>query len=201
MLVAGWIAGPPGFNPYVTVSSAATMIEDLIYTPLVDLGANMQPRWSTSLAYKVDLTDKGRRYVLHLRHGARWSDGKPLTAKDVVFTLKLLTNAGLIAPHTSDFSLMTSVRALDPYTVAVTLSQASPPFLLNALSRNDTLILPEHILGKYPPTSEAEAKFVNADADFSQHPIVAGAWRILRNVPDSYLILQPNPTYWGPSPP
>lgn len=200
MIVAGWIAGPEGFNPYVTIGSAATMIENLIYAPLIDLGPNLLPRWSTSLAYKVDVTDGGTRYVLHMRHNARWSDGVPLTAKDAVFTIKLENNSHVIESKAGDFALMRSVRALDPYTVEVRLSRPSPPFLLNALSRNDTLLLPEHILGKYPVDSEAEAKFVNADADFSQNPVTAGAWRIQRNVPDNYLILQRNPTYWGPKP-
>jgi peptide/nickel transport system substrate-binding protein len=199
IVVAAWIAGPDGFNPLVTVGSAATMIEDEIFSPLIDLGPDMRPRWSTSLAYKVDVTDGGKRFIMHLRRNAKWSDGKPLTAKDVVFTIRLGTNTHLIHGHSSDFALMRSVRALDPYTVELTLSSPSPPFLENALA-NDTLPLPEHILGKYPPLSEAEAKFLNADADFSQHPIVSGPWRVLRNVPDSYLILQRNPDYWGKPP-
>lgn len=199
MIVAGWIAGPEGFNPYVTISSAAKMIEDVIYTPLIDLGADMRPRWSTSLAYKVDITDGGRRYVLHLRQNARWSDGVPISAKDVVFTIHLESNPAVISGYPGDFALMRSIRALDPYTVEVTLSHPSPPFLENSLA-SDTLILPEHVLGKFPPGSEAEAKFVNGDTAFSQHPVTSGAWRILRNVPDAYIVLERNPTYWGPKP-
>lgn len=200
IMILGWIAGPDGFNPYVTIGSAATMIEDLIYTPLVDLGPDMRPRWSTSLAYAVDITDGGKRYVLHLRRNARWTDGAPMTAKDVVFTILLESNPHVVAGQTSQFTLMRSIRALDPYTVEIRLSQPSPPFLENALSRNATLLLPEHVLGKYPPGSEAEAKFVNADTEFSQHPVTGGAWNIERNVSDSYLILKRNPTYWGPMP-
>lgn len=200
MIIAGWIAGPDGFNPYVTIGSAATMIEDQIYSPLIDLGADMRPRWSTSFARKVDITDGGTRYVLHLRHNAHWTDGTPMTAKDVVFSILLESNPHVTAGRTSDFTLMRSVKALDPYTVEIRLQSPSPPFLLNSLSRNDTLILPEHVLGKYPPASEAEAKFVNSDTQFSQHPVTGGAWRIERNVQDAYIILQRNPTYWGPKP-
>jgi peptide/nickel transport system substrate-binding protein len=200
MIVAAWIAGPEGFNPYVTIGSAATMIEDEIYAPLIDLGPDLLPRWSTSLAYKVDVTEGGTRYVLHLRRNVRWSDGAPLTAKDAVFTIELESNPHLLQSKTGDFSLMRSVRALDPYTVEVRLKRGSPPFLLNSLSKNDTLVLPEHVLGKYPAGSEAEARFVNNNSDFSQHPVTSGPWRIQKNVPDNYLILQPNPTYFGPKP-
>lgn len=200
MIVAGWIAGPDSLNPYTAVGSAASMIEAQIYTPLVDLGADMRPRWSTSLAYKVDVTEGGTRYLLHLRRNARWTDGAPITSKDVVFTIALENNPHVTEAHTSEFTLMRSIRALDPYTVEIRLASPSPPFLENSLSRYVTLILPQHVLGKYPPASEAEAKFVNADADFSQHPITSGPWSVERNVPDTYIILRPNPTYWGPKP-
>ncbi len=199
IVVTGWIAGPDSFNPYVAVGSAARMIADQIYSPLIDLGPDMLPRWQTSLAYKVDITDGGKRYVLHLRRDARWLDGAPLDAKDVVFTIQLQDNPLLTNGNSSDFALMTSVRALDKYTVELKLSKPSPPFLENALA-SDTLPLPQHLLGKYPPLSEAEAKFVNTDVQFNQHPVTSGPWRIARNIPDSYIILERNPSYWGPKP-
>jgi peptide/nickel transport system substrate-binding protein len=197
MIVVSWIAGPDSFNPLTAVGSAARMASDLIYTPLVDIGPNLLPRPKTSLAYRIDITGGGKRYLLHLRR-ALWSDGVPLTAKDVVFSLLLGDNPNLLNGYSADFRLMTSARALDPYTVEIRLSSPSPPFLENALG--ETLPLPEHLLHRYPPGSEAEAKFVNADADFAQNPITSGPWRIVRNVRDSYLILGSNPRYWGPKP-
>ncbi len=200
VVMCAWIGGPDGFNPLVTVSSSATMIEDLIYTPLVDMvtSPTLLPHWSTSLAYRVDIGDAGTRYVLRLRRGVRWSDGAALTAKDVVFAVELGRNRLLPRSNAADFELMRSVRALDAHTVEIRLSKPSPPFLANALG--ETFALPEHVLDRYPPQSEREAKFVIGDAAFSQHPIISGPWRIVRNVPDSSLIIAPNPLYWGPKP-
>lgn len=198
IIVCGWIAGPQGLDPLVAVSSASNMIDDLIFTPLVDLGANMLPRWSTSLASKVTISDAGTRYIVHLRRGVRWSDGVPLTAADVVFSIELGNNPNMLQGHSADFALMRSVRALDRHTVEIRLAHSSPPFLINALS--ETLPVPKHILDRYPPGSEQEAKYVNADASFSQNPVTSGPWRLVRNVPDSYLILAPNPRYWGQKP-
>src|SRR5579872_241177 len=199
MVIAGWIAGPKGFIPYVTIDSPSTMIENQIYSPLIGLGSDLRPRWSASLSYKVDVTNGGKRYVLHLRRGAFWADGAPMDARDVVFTLELETNPALPSAPSGDFALMRSVRALNGYTVEVLLSKPSPPFLENALA-SDTLILPAHVLAKYPPASQAEAKFLIGNGSFSQHPLVGGPFRVMRNVADSYLILVPNPTYWGPKP-
>ncbi len=198
IVVVSWIAGPDALNPLVAIGSAARMINDQIYTPLVGLGPDMLPRWSTSLAYKIDITNAGKRYVMHLRRNVRWSDGVPLTANDVVFSILLGNNPALIESHSSDFTLMTSVRALHQYTVELTLSKPSPPFLQNALG--ETSPLPEHVLHKYPPLSPEEAKFVNTDVQFNQHPVTSGPWSIQRNIPDSYLILERNPLYWGAPP-
>ncbi len=198
VIVAGWIAGPDSFNPLTAIGSAAKMIRDVIYTPLIDIGPNLLPRWSTSLAYRVDVGDRGTRYVLHLRRNARWSDGASLTAKDVVFSILLGDNPGLIEGNSSDFGLMKSVRAVDAHTVEVRLSKPSPPFLEDALG--ETFPLPSHVLGRYPPLSQAEARFVNGDVAFAQRPITSGPFRIVRNVPDLYLILGANPLYWGRRP-
>ncbi|HEV2260919.1 MAG TPA: peptide ABC transporter substrate-binding protein [Candidatus Rubrimentiphilum sp.] len=198
VIVTAWIAGPDSFNPLTAIGSAARMVNYEIYTPLIAIGPNLLPRWSTSLAYRVDMTNGGRRYVLHLRPGVRWSDGVPLTAKDVAFSLLLGNNPLLLEGNSADFKLMQSARALDRYTVEVRLSSPSPPFLENALG--ETIPLPEHILGRYPPGSEDEAKFVNTNASFAQSPIISGPFRIVRNVRGSYLILGPNPLYWGPKP-
>ena len=198
MIVTAWIAGPDSFNPLTAVGSAARMVNELIYTPLLAIGPDLLPRPQTSLAYRIEITDGGKRYLLHLRRGALWSDGVPLTSKDVVFSLLLGNNPNLLEGNSSDFKLMTSVRALDRYTVEIRLESPSPPFLENALG--ETLPLPEHILHRYPPGSEAEAKFVNADADFAQNPVISGPWRIVRSVRDSYTILGRNPQYWGPKP-
>lgn len=198
MVVIAWIAGPDSFNPLTAVNSSATMAADLIYSPLVDLGPNMLPRYATSLAHRIDITDGGKRYVLHIRRNVVWTDGRPLTAKDVVFSLLLGANPNLLESHASDFKLMRSARALDPYTVEIQLASPSPPFLENALG--ETLPLPEHVLGRFAPSSEDEAKFVNTDVSFAQNPVTSGPWRIVRAVRDSYVILGRNPRYWGAQP-
>jgi peptide/nickel transport system substrate-binding protein len=199
LIVCAWIAGPAGFNPYTSVSSSGLTADDMLYSRLIDIGPNLQIQWRTSLAYRVDVTDGGTRYVLHLRRFARWSDGAPLTAQDVVFSVRLDANPLMIAGHAPDFTLMRTIRAIDPYTVEIRLANPSPPFLLDSLG-TDLYVLPKHVLGKYPASSMQEARFVDADGAFANDPVTSGPWRIERNVPDAYLILDRNPLYWGPHP-
>lgn len=199
-VVCGWIAEPDSFNPLTQVNtSAGRMLDDLLYSPLVDTAPNLLPRFSTSLARRVIIDQGGLRYRLFLRTNARWTDGPPVTASDVAFSIKAGNNPSVIQSNASDFTLMRSVRATDRFTVEIRLSRPSPPFLTNALG--ETYVLPAHLLRKYPEDSAQEAQFLNTDSDFAQHPVGFGAFRIKRHVRDSYLILEPNPTYWGPRPP
>ncbi|MDQ6929699.1 MAG: peptide ABC transporter substrate-binding protein, partial [Candidatus Eremiobacteraeota bacterium] len=199
-VVCGWIAEPDSFAPLTQVNtSAGRMIDDLLYTPLIDTAPNLLPRFSTSLAERVVIDDGGRRYRLFLRKNARWSDGPAVTAEDVVFSIKAGNNRSVIESNASDFTLMRSIRAVDRFTVEVRLSRPSPPFLTNALG--ETYALPAHLLRKYPEESAQEAQYLNTNSDFAQHPVGYGAFRIKRHVRDSYLILEPNPTYWGARPP
>jgi peptide/nickel transport system substrate-binding protein len=196
VVVCGWIAGPDSFNPYTAIGAAASMVAAEIYTPLVDIGPKLLPRYSTSLAYKVDIDRGGRRYLLHLRKNARWSDGLPIDADDVIFALNIASNPLVISSSPGDFALLQAVRAPDRFSVEIILSHPSPAFLANALG--GTVPLPAHLLRKYPGESEQEARFLNADAEFAQHPVVSGPFRIKRNVRDAYLLLESNPAYWGP---
>jgi peptide/nickel transport system substrate-binding protein len=199
MIVCAWIAGPPGFNPYTSVSSSALMADDMLYSRLVDIGPDLNAQWKTSLAYRVDVTNGGTRYLVHLRRNVRWTDGQPLSADDVVFSVELDANPLMIEGNGPDFALMRSIRALDRYTVEVRLAHPSPPFLLDSLGA-DLWIVPKRVLGKYPASSPQEAQFVNTDAAFASDPVTSGPWRIERNVPDAYLILERSPSYWGPKP-
>ncbi len=175
------------------------MIDDEIYTPLIDLGPNLLPRWSTSLAKSVEISDGGRRYVLHLRQGARWSDGVALEARDVVFTVKAAINPLVIAPRGSDFSLMRSIREVNASTVEIRLSHPSAPFLSNALA-SDIIPMPAHVLDRFPHDPAKEAAFINTDGDYAEHPLFSGPFRIKRFARDLYTIIEPNPSYWGGKP-
>lgn len=194
-IVCGWIASPDGFNPLTSISSQSTMIEEEIFTPLVDIGADLLPAWKTSFAGTVHMSSGGKRYILKLRQHARWSDGVPITASDVVFSLNAYNNPAVIKGESARFKLMTSVRALDSHTVTLTLSEPSPPFLTNALGV--VLLLPQHVLDRYPHDRAKEAQFINTDSDFAQHPVISGPFRVRRFVADAYTILEPNPRYWG----
>jgi peptide/nickel transport system substrate-binding protein len=82
------------------------------------------------LAEKWEISEDSRNYRFHLVKNATFGDGKPIHAKDVVYSLQRLIAlnkgpaflfAGLISPE--------NVKAVDEYTVEITLNRVYAPFL------------------------------------------------------------------------
>jgi len=93
-----------------------------------------------------------------LRKGVYWSDGVEFTAEDVVFTVMLHNNTPGTVSHGEVNAWIKSIRAIDNYTIEITLKQPNPKFHTSTLLTMN--ILPKHIWEKvddplkfdfYPP--------------------------------------------------
>jgi peptide/nickel transport system substrate-binding protein len=104
------------------------------------------------LAESWTALDDGLSYTYRLREGLRWSDGEPLTADDVAFTINTSRDQEWI--NHSAVTVNLTATAVDDRTVTVTSSVPDPK-----LPTMDVYILPEHIWGDLSadelPTYEA----------------------------------------------
>ena len=114
-----------------------------------------------SLAERWEISDDGLRYVFHLREGLAWSDGQPLTAKDVEFGIKrvldprspgasvaiyfVLENGQDYYLGANDDADAIGVRALDDRTVEFRLV-APAPYFLSVMNRPDGGPQPRHAI-------------------------------------------------------
>lgn len=159
------IVGIPRFiNPLLAASDADRDLVSLIYTGLMrfDGKGNIVP----SLAERYTISDNGLLYTFSLRKDARWSDGVPLRADDIVFTVSLAKNPAYRSSLRPNWEGVT-VEKIDDYTVSFTLIKQYAPFL-----ENTTLgIIPKHIWEQVPPL----------EFNLSEHntiPIGAGPYKI-----------------------
>ena len=93
------------------------------------------------LASRWELSKDGRSYTFHLRRGIRFHNGAPLTSADVVWSFRRYLDPRTRWRCHREFSgggyaRITSVRAIDPFTVRIMLDRASPGFLAS-LARTD----------------------------------------------------------------
>ncbi|MEJ0053494.1 MAG: peptide ABC transporter substrate-binding protein [bacterium] len=138
ILVEGELGSPRFVNPLLAVSDADRDLASLTYAGLMGLGAegNLIP----VLAESYSVSEDGKEYTFVLRNDLVWSDGAPITADDVAFTVGKAQDAALKSPELANWSGV-KTEALDARTVRFTLGKPYAPFLANA-----TLgILPAHL--------------------------------------------------------
>ena len=119
------IAEPTNLIPFFASDSASADISRLIFNGLLKYDENI--RLIGDLAERWEVTDGGKVIIFYLRKNVRWQDGKPFTAKDVVFTYEKVSDPATPTPYGSDFGKIRSVRALDPYTVEVVYKEPFSP--------------------------------------------------------------------------
>ena len=125
-LVEGEVGSPRFINPLLAMSDADRDLSALVYAGLMGLSGDgtLVP----VLAETYSISEDSKSYTFTLRENAKFSDGTPVTASDVIFTIHKAQDPGLKSPEYADWS---GVRAetVDQRTVRFTLSKAYAPFL------------------------------------------------------------------------
>lgn len=148
------IVGQPRFIlPILAQTNDADMdLSRLVYSGLLTVAP--EGRLEGDLAESVDVSADGKTITAKLRRGVRWHDGQPLTAEDVVFTVRLIQDPTVKSPIASKFQGVT-VSKDDDATVRFALKEPYAPFLATL----QTGILPSHIWSSVPPQGIALSEY------------------------------------------
>jgi peptide/nickel transport system substrate-binding protein len=177
-------------NPFIVKGSVAfqqlrsyNFEQGYVVESLMARGVD-EPFTLYGLLAKFVETDESRSYVtFHLDPRARFSDGQPVLADDVVFTWALLRDHGR-PNHRQYYSKVAKVEVPDPFTVRFDLSGANDrelPLILGLMP-----VLPHH------------ATNVATFEETSLAPMLgSGPYRITAVSPGTSLTLTRNPDYWG----
>lgn len=179
-LVQATIGEPANLIPQLASDASSHDVADLIYVGLLkyDKNINLVP-WA---AQSYEVLDGGRLLRFHLRRDIRWTDGVPLTARDVAFTYHLMIDPNTPTAYAEDFMAVKSFTLLDDYTFEVRYDK---PFA-RALVTWATSILPEHLL-----------KGQNLLATkYSRQPVGAGPYMLKEWTAGDRLVLTANPDYF-----
>src|SRR5262245_54446636 len=124
-------SAPIRLDPRLGNDEASMRVAQLVYSPLLDFGDDLRPR--PALAERLDTPDQ-LTYIVHLRRGVRFHDGRELTSRDVVYTFRSVLDPALSSPFRGAYKLVRSITALDDLTVEFKLSEpfaAFPTQLVN----------------------------------------------------------------------
>ena len=159
-------------------------IYDTLLLPTAD-GKGAIPGLATAWVVSED----GLKVTLTLREGTKFSDGTPITAEDVVWSLKRASKPdngiwGFLISSIAD------ITSSDAKTIEITLNRADPA-IIPALTVFNTGILPKAAFEAAPGATEAE----KAQA-FSEHPIGSGPFVLESWERGATMKLVKNQYYW-----
>lgn len=158
IITVALVSSPNNLDPRVGTDEVSQRIHQLIFDPLLAIDANL--RVVPGLAEGWDLEDS-RTYVVRLRRGVFFHDGRELTAEDVVYTFSTLIDPEFLSPRKGAYRLLESVAARDRYTVGFRLKEPFGSFPVNLVMG----VVPAGWDGKTPPIGTGPYRFVSATAD------------------------------------
>jgi peptide/nickel transport system substrate-binding protein len=174
------------FNPYVQGLPSSSFVRGGMYEPLVIVtpaGGGREYKW---LAQGYSWSENGRTLSLNIRKGVRWSDGRPLTAADVVYSLtagrqdKTMDILGMFR----EGSNVASVRQRGSHGVVIRLKSKDSQFV--SVNLTGIFVVPKHIFSKVRDINT----FTN------RNPVGSGPFvRVSRFNAQDY-VLERNPRYW-----
>ncbi len=192
-LVEGIISDIKTFNPVLISDTVSSIVGGLCYDPLLIQKANGD--LAPGLAVEVPKVDAdGLTYTFKLRD-AKWTDGKPITADDVVMTYQFMYDPKykeVNSPRRGDLeTYLDSVTAKDAKTVVMKTKVPYAPFLVQHSGYG---ILPKSVFGSLAP------KEVNTAPDNSGPTVTSGVMKFVKWDKGSQVVLARNDTYWaGPA--
>ncbi len=171
---------PVTLNP--TANASAAIDEVIDYNVLQHL-VELDPKGAIIpvLATSWKVSKNNQVYTFQIRKGVRFSNGDPLTAQDVVFSMNRVFASGSTYPYGKLFDV-SSVTAQGPYTVSVQLIQPSWEWLFNLAAYSNGVIIDPKTVGT-----------------LATDPIGTGPYKVVSEVNNYSITLTRNQRYYGPS--
>jgi peptide/nickel transport system substrate-binding protein len=177
----------------VAIDSVSREVIGLINADLVHINRESQ-RTEPALARSVERSADGRRFIVHLRQGLRFSDGSPFDADDVLFTFRVLLDENVHAPQRDLLILGGKPVLVSKQGAFTVVFEFSEPYGPQDRLFDSIAILPRHLLMKaYSEGRLAKAWDLNATA---VEIAGLGPFRFQQYVPGQRLVLEKNPYYW-----
>ncbi|GLX70252.1 ABC transporter substrate-binding protein [Paenibacillus glycanilyticus] len=198
---------PNELTPLSPVGQVSSYISGLMYLPLVELDDNLT--FKPMLADSITTTDH-RVFTIKLNAGATWSDGSPVTADDVMFTLKLMANKAIASSYAYMFAIIegtdsngylpsgvtdiAGVQKVDAQTLTIkTKAPTTLTIMQDTIGRN-LLTLPKKALENEPLEQIKNGDFVQKSA------VISGPYH-LDNYEDNQVVqMKANPDFFKGTP-
>ena len=184
------------FNPVVAKETSTTDITDRLFAGVVRR-SQLTLEWEPGLAERWEISEDQKTITLYLRSGLTWSDGDPITADEIVWSVNEIYKNEEVETSTRDALIVgdefAEFELIDDLTYRIVL----PSVYAGIFEIASIGPMPRHI---FEPLIEAEGaaavnSFWGVDTDVST--IVGnGPFLIADYVPSQRVVMTPNPNYY-----
>lgn len=164
-----------GFNPAYGWGAGEHVHEPLIQSTLTVTTTDL--RIAYDLATDMQASEDGMTWTVKIRDDVKFTDGEPLTAKDVAFTYNTVKESSSV----NDFTMLKEAVATNDTTVEFHMEK---PYSIWPYTMAIVGIVPEHAYGP----------------DYGEHPIGSGRYIMKQWDKGQQIIFEANPDYYGDAP-
>ncbi|GJM68387.1 hypothetical protein HMSSN036_06030 [Paenibacillus macerans] len=178
-------------NPILINDTSSGDVEQFIFAKLYDLdreGNVAAEPWSLA-AELPQISEDSKTYTVKLKDTAKWSDGQPVTADDIIYTFDTIRNPDTGAPGIGLYDKIDKMEKVDDHTVNITLKQVYAPFQYSLVQE----LAPAHIL-KDVPVKELQKNAFGTDP---AKTVTSGPWKWTAWKQGESHTLDADPNYWG----
>ncbi|MFS0553967.1 ABC transporter substrate-binding protein [Brevibacillus sp. 179-C9.3 HS] len=198
----GMVNPPILFNPINSSDVASQFAEKFMFDSFLEMESPL--KFAPKLADSFETTDN-QTYTVKLNKNAKWSDGKPVTADDALFTFQLIVNPKVETTLGSYVSMfegventgklkdgqsLTSVTVVDDKTFTFKTKAPVDPNMLKEQLGTKLMILPKHALEQIDPATLSQNPFM-------QKPTVTnGPFKFVQYKKDQFIEFEKNADYY-----
>lgn len=187
--------GPKTFNPFNSNDATSSMVSEIMYDGLLSTDpydGSVIPK----LAKSYEIMSDNKTYIVKLRKGIKWSDGKEITADDVYYTYNTIIFGGYGDTSARDSMYvqgkLPTVEIVDKYTLKFKTPVPFAPFLRNL----SIPIAPKHVFKKATDRGKDYFRtFLSTDINLDSL-VTSGPFILKEYIPAQRLIYSRNPNYY-----
>jgi peptide/nickel transport system substrate-binding protein len=168
-------SSPANLDPRIGIDAQSERIGMLLFDALFHRNEHFDLKPMLALRWEIP---NPVTYIFHLRRDARFHDGRPLTSRDVKYTIDSMLEGVVRSPKTATYKHVDHIDVPDDATVIFHLKEPDASLMWN-LSDGGIGIVPE-----------------GSGADFARHPIGSGPFRFISQMQDQEVVIDRNPDYW-----
>lgn len=183
-LITASLGEPTNLIPILTTDAPSHEVASRIYNGLVKYDKDLNI--VGDLASRFEVSPDNLSITFYLKRGVKWHDGHPFTARDVMYTYKVMVDPKTPTAYSGDYLLVKKAEIIDDFTFRVTYDRPFAPALISwSIS-----ILPSHLL---------EGKEITK-SPLLRNPIGTGPYIFKEWVPGQRIVLMANPNYFDGRP-